>query len=156
MGVLISEGFRRAGAVVPTPARGDQFDGGANAAGREGAGAKVEDLTMNTFRNGVKYETYTDLITKAMKLPVVFIALAVLASPASAYKIVCNPAVTANCSVDQRQAPRPRPSEPTKGNGLPRPNLRPALPRLDPRSDHLPALPMSRFELAYADLDSVS
>ena len=113
-------------------------------------------LTMNTFRNGVKYETYTDLITKAMKLPVVFIALAVLASPASAYKIVCNPAVTANCSVDQRQAPRPRPSEPTKGNGLPRPNPRPALPRLDPRSDHLPALPMSRFELAYADLDSVS
>ena len=54
---------------------------------------------------GVKYESIP--ITKAMKLPIVVIILAVLASPASAYKIVCNPAVTANCAVGQQQAPRP-------------------------------------------------
>src|SRR6516162_11298352 len=42
-----------------------------------------------------------------MKQPIVVIILAVLASPASAYKVVCNPAVTANCAVGQQQAPRP-------------------------------------------------
>ena len=56
---------------------------------------------------GVKYESIPDLITKAIKLPIVVIMLAVLASPASAYKIICNPAVTANCAVGQQQAPRP-------------------------------------------------
>jgi hypothetical protein len=42
-----------------------------------------------------------------MKLPIVVIIVAVLASPASAYKIVCNPAVIASCAVGQQQAPRP-------------------------------------------------
>jgi hypothetical protein len=72
-------------------------------------------LAMNTLRSAWRREIrepIPDLITKAMKLPVVFIILAVLASPASAYKIVCNPAVTANCPVRQQQAPRPRPLPP--------------------------------------------
>ena len=56
---------------------------------------------------GVKYESIPVLITKAMKLPIVVIILAILASPASAYKIVCNPAVIANCAVGQQQASRP-------------------------------------------------